>query len=129
MEDTKRIETATMVAEASLEAPKTAEQTLSALRAAQSAGGKKAHENLTPAERTERGKRAAAARWGAQQAAVAAISERIDFPQIQDLIGDFISTQPEFVNAPMMTRPMIVRAVLDSVQRLQIERLKRLGFV
>jgi hypothetical protein len=64
MEDTKRIETATMVAEASLEAPKTAEQTLSALRAAQSAGGKKAHENLTPAERTERGKRAAAARWG-----------------------------------------------------------------
>jgi hypothetical protein len=40
-----------------------AEQTLSALRAAQSAGGKKAHENLTPAERTARGKRAAAARW------------------------------------------------------------------
>lgn len=54
----------------------TPEQTLQALREAQSAGGKKAHAGLTPAERTERGKRAAAARWRNDEAAYEQIGTR-----------------------------------------------------
>lgn len=40
-----------------------AEQTLAALRAAQSAGGRKASAAMSPEQKSERGKRAAAKRW------------------------------------------------------------------
>jgi hypothetical protein len=91
-------------------------------------GGKAAAAKMSPEAKTARARKGAEARWGATRAAIDALAAKLDAPQIQELIGDYLADQPEWVDAPMMARPMILRGVLDAVERQQRERMIRLGY-
>lgn len=95
----------------------------------QSLGGRMTSDKLGPAGRKARAQAGAAAKWKKHKSIIDAMSERLDGSTLAEIIGDWLATQPEFVDAGMAARPILVRGVLNAFERQQVDRLRRLGFV